>query len=402
MIIKKDQIMDKLTTYKAQFCRQYFYQLKQFIREFDLSDKNKDPFGMRFLLDAYDSSGLKDAQKYKDNCKWRNDIEGSDKELMLAIEEYFFISDSSSSLQKQQEKLFDGLADPDHKATDDVIKAVFTDEVTMSAILTHFGISISDDDKTLEPQIQKFDHFIDKINKPGTKCYSLADYNKALHLFQQCRNDGTHNLLQQEVPQRKIALQFLAFVYIGLTYILRMAWEKKGDLLVGYHYNRPQPFEMPTTTLKIVVKVKDSSNDKIFKYVFVPNIKNGSVREEKEIEPTEIMELTYQVRKYERFKLEVTYGTSSMQDTKWFGNNEPRLLSYYYWNPIFEVTLPSISYINPGLKIGNIETEELIVKLLDDVNRRQEGLAKEKTTETVNKVLSSVNDNAKVYQQIIQ
>lgn len=400
--------MDNLTNFKALFCRQFFPQLKQFIREFDLSRnksnpaKDKDTLGMSFLLDSYNSSTLKDAAKYRDQCKWQNDIVGGDKELMLAIEEYFSITSETAPLQIQQQYLFEGLADPDNKATDNVIKAVFTDDKTLLAILAHFGIKVPDSDNTLEPQIQRFDGFVKNFFEPGNKKnYSLADFNKALHLFQQCRNDNVHNLRQQEVPQRKIALQFLAFVYIGLTYLLRMAWNEKGDWLVGHHYSRPRNFDMPAQDLNIVVRVKDSSNDKILKYDFVPNIKKGSERVTKEIDPTGILELTFQVKKYDKFKLGITYGNSDMQETKWFGDGkDSKIVSYYYWNPTFEVNLPSMSSIQPGLNVDNEKTQELIAQLLEDVNKRQDGLAKEMATDAVNKVLAELEPVLQKIQQL--
>lgn len=350
-------------TYKAQFCRQYFVQLKQFVYSFNVS---KDELGMKFLLDAYDyNNNITKINEWKNNCNWDNNIKADygDKELMLSIEEYFSIT-NVHPYQHYQKELFEGLMDSDKYLSNDRVTSLFTDQETLFAILSHFGIPFPKGNDIIENQIKKFDDFA-QIIAYGKPKLLFNSFNNALHLFQQCRNRNCHNIIIQEVPQRKIAFQFLAFMYIGLTFLLRMGWSIKENELIHKGYKKPDVFQIPEQELIIDVKVKDSSDDKIVRYEFVPNYKNGANRFSKDIEPTEKLRISHPVRKYDKFKLVITYRNSKSEEIKVFGDKGDKMLTYYYWRPTFEVILPEISNLQPGLT-NSLSTEKLLAQLLDN------------------------------------
>ena len=169
-----------------------------------------------------------------------------DKNLMLAIEEYFHITDENEKLQGQRETLFSALIEPDKNATDNNIRVCFVDDITLRSILCYFGLKegkkTNDSQKDyISNQIRSFDEFACTVAFGGE--LSFANYNKALELFHQLRNNNTHPIIKQEIPQRKIALLFLAFTYIGLVYLLRMAWFKKSEKLKKYR--EPEVFSIP-------------------------------------------------------------------------------------------------------------------------------------------------------------
>lgn len=370
--------MANQTNYKAQFCRQYFTQLKSYIREFDFKNNN---LGMNFLSEVI-----------KQDFSWDNTVSMIDKNLMLAIEEYFHITDANEELQDQRETLFSALINPDKEATDNNIRICFVDEITLRSILCHFGVK--EEQKTNTPQIDTISNQIKSFNTfAETVAYggelSFANFNNALELFRQLRNNNAHYIIKQEGPQRKIAFQFLSFTYIGLVYLLRMAWYQKSERLTNY--KKPEVFSIPKQSLHIIVNRQDSTNDNIIGYEFVPNIKNGSERITKLIDPTPRLEITVPVRKYDKFKLIVKYGTpdKTVVDIA-FGNQGEKMLTYYYWNPTLKINLPSSSSILPGLDIGANSTEELIAKLLDNVNKQQEGKAKDTVSGIVDNILNAL------------
>ena len=179
------------TNYKAQFCRLYFTQLKSFIRKFDVKSNN---LGMDFLT-------VVDKQSFW----WDNTIDMADKDLMLAIEEYFFITGKSDTLQGQRETLFSALIDSDKFATDKNVKICFVDDATIKAILSYFGLIGGNEKKFIKDYIKDFDFFAAAVAFGGR--LSFANYNKALRLFEFHRNNNAHNIIKQEIPKRKIAFQ---------------------------------------------------------------------------------------------------------------------------------------------------------------------------------------------------
>lgn len=362
---------NKTNNFKAQFCRLYFTQLYGFIRKFDVKRNN---LGMKFLTEI-------DDKEYN----WDNSVYMSDKNLMAAIEEYFYITDSNSALQDMRETLLKGLILPDKYATDPAVKNVFVEEVTLRTILTYFGIK---EEQKIDDQIKAFNSFAESIACGGN--LSFARYNQALYLFKLNRNNQAHHIRKQEVYQRKIAFQFLIFTYIGLIYLLRTAWyEKECELLK--RYNKPEKFSIPEQSLHIIVNRKDSSNDNIIGYEFVPNIKKGNERIKKSIDPKAQLDIIVPVRKYDKFKLIIKYGTSDNKIVDLpFGEKGDTMLSYYYWEPTWIINLPSSSSIHPGLSLEVHITEELVTRLLENVNKQQEGAAKQKVTAIVNEVLCAL------------
>lgn len=372
--------MDNQTNYKAQFCRQYFTQLKSFIPKFDVKRNN---LGMDFLT-------IIDEGEFK----WDNTVHMIDKNLMLAIEEYYHITDTEE-LQEQRETLFSALINSDKFATDKNVKICFVDDVTIKAILEYFGFTFKEEKEYyIKDYIRDFVDFASKVafetDNKSKSGLSFANYEKALRLFEYHRNNNAHRIIKQEIPKRKIAFQYLAFTYIGLVYLLRAAWYEKPERLTNY--KKPDKFSIPKQSLHIIVNRQDSTNDNIVGYEFVPNMKKGiEERITVQVNPTPRLEITVPVRKYDKFKLIVKYGTPDNNVVNiTFGDKGEQMLTYYYWNPTLNINLPSSSNILPGLSIGSDSTEELIAKLLDNVNKQQEGKAKDTVSDIVSNLLTAL------------
>lgn len=375
--------------YKAKFCRQFFYQLKGFVENFNL---NKNNLGMEFLLEVYNND-----PRRKDSCRWINSVIVEESDLMLAIEEFYAITNTNKELQKQRDdRLMAGLLEPDKFATEEIMARLFADDHTLKAILNYFGIDKVKKAKRIEDQITCFDEFASAAafsGKDGKK-YSINFYNNALHLFQYYRNSGIHNFFKKGVPQRKIAIQFLAFTYIGLTYLMRQTWKLRKDRLGNYI--QPKDFAIPSQPLKITISTNDE-NDKIISYEFIPNTDNPSKKTGNNISPSNYIEIGENegiyVRKYEKFKLSVTYRTpSGYSETVTFGKeNDEKMLIYYYWAPTFEVHLPKISDLKPGItNTGNSAIDNKVAKLFEDANKQTDELLRECMLKATNDFLNII------------
>lgn len=380
-------------SYKAQFCREYFYQLKGFIENFSL---NKNNLGMEFLLEVYN-----DVPERKKYCRWDNTVKVEEKDLMLAIEEFYSITQASETLQEQRERIFKGLMDPNKLATDDMLKSVLVDQQTMQAILYYFGVSgirkVSNKKKEsqdIEDLIQGFKLFANDAayTRSESKNFNIFFYSQALHLFQQLRNDPAHKLFKKSVPQRKIAFQYVAFMYIGLTYLLRQTWKLRENTL-GKHTKTDSflNFSMPSQPMKIAIAT-DDENDRIFGYEFTPDISNPSQRVVENIDPTNRVDnLEVSVRKYQSFKLSVTYGKPDDFKTVTFGEDGDKMLIYYYWTPTFEIHLPKVSELKPGLtNTGSADIDDKVAKLFENANKQQDFAIRSAMIKAANDFMNSL------------
>ena len=395
---------------KAHFCRTFFPTLKEFILEFNFND-NIHNLEMGFLLESYnyminssDPERKKKGERFKNQCRWKNTMNLKDEELMLAIEEYFEITDSSEILQTQRERLFNGLIEPDKFASDDdVIKAVFVDQNTLKQIFAHFGIAEQDIDsgeEYIQGLIKSYDIFAQKVfnnNSGDIDVLNVVYFNKALYLFQQCRNNDAHNIIIRDVPHRKIALQFLAYMYIGLTLILRKAWTIKSIMSTYTIADEYKSYKMPVTELHIDVTPRDSSSDYIYGYKLTPLTNDAVKKEEVNISPEKKLELIRDIRKYGKFSIAITYGTNDGgKQTKEFTDLE---LTYYYWQPTLEIKLPSSKILKPGL--GDKSFDDLYIGLKEESHNIKDEKRKQDYQELIDKSFGKIEPELKLLREII-
>lgn len=123
---------------KASFCRQQFPFLLQFLKHFDLSDIHSGhdySLNMDFLLQSYShlDGSPENISHRKETCCWiLKDVNKED--VLLAIDEYFDITDKNDYLAEQRNKLLFNVVRSKRE-----IQYSFDDNTTLS-ILNYFNI----------------------------------------------------------------------------------------------------------------------------------------------------------------------------------------------------------------------------------------------------------------------
>lgn len=255
---------------KILFCRQYFQELKLFLSDFDIRDvEGKNTLSMHPLLGAYDIDSSNNnkvdpsvrrewnetnAQTKKKNAKWAI-ANVSDVDLMLAIEEFYHITEQYN-LHVERDELLNKL----FSHTDEYYS--FTDTFS-GKILQHFGFLI-----------------ITNINKAtigGDQFGALKDvldqrdeyhFCHSLELLVALRNAKAHEKTPF-VPE--LYHKYIIFTYVGLTYISRRIWKnygKDGRLIClggkGKIKNCPKDalkFEMPRETKDFTIQAASGQRE---------------------------------------------------------------------------------------------------------------------------------------------
>lgn len=285
---------------KAEFCKTYFPTMLTFVNHCNIVDND---FALSFLNDALP----KDAQR---NYSWH--LEGDDrigeKDLMLGVEEFWALTEESFGKQRDYwvGKLlwFEGEWQELHLG---IAIQVFNE------ILTHFGNIRSVDFFIINPSIQQFSICIELM--------ALCNFNLI-----ESKEDFTRNYYA-----------FLIYTLIGLTSILRKEWNNNNPCLLT-QYERPPLFQIPKQRLEVEI-VWDDENSHMTK-------KSDSISKH----------LTFfmLVRKYDPFKIDVTYGQPNYLKSR---VETEQTLSYYYWETSLNITIPS-GYKNKPLIIKLKEIEK--------------------------------------------
>ena len=216
---------------KILFCRQYFQELKLFLSDFDISEaEGKNTLSMHPLLIAYDidvsnnkkvdPSARRErnetyAQTKKENAKWAI-ANVSDADLMLAIEEFYHITELYN-LTRKREELLKKLFSP----TDELY--AFTDNLS-GTILQHFGLLIikrnegTRDEGTIGSQF--------RLLKDVLNYRDEYQFCHSLELLAALRNAHSH---ENTLFAPQLYHKYIIFTFVGLTYICRRIWKKYGE-----------------------------------------------------------------------------------------------------------------------------------------------------------------------------
>jgi TPR repeat protein len=358
---------------KARFCRQYFIELKQFLSDFDISNKEGEDYAnslnMHFLLDDAHSTYVYkpkpkeelteeelwentqiEREKQKKECFWQLGVI-DEKDLMIAIEEFFFITSQTQSLKTKQENLLDCLFNMDGKSQMDF------DDDTSFAIFTYFGIIKDSKAITIGKQSQAFLKF---LNNGAQGEYR---YYEAFKLFKLLRNFKQHH---GKLPYRGDTLllfhKFIVFTLIGVVYICRRLWQDNATeqlLKEKGGYQKPDAiseFKIPEDVLDVIIRTEEGPIIESCRY----KIGNNDWEQVRQPQPlTNEIKFQLQVRKYESFEIEVY-----CQNRK-SPFHLRRVLNYYSWYLVLDVNIPQINPIYKGIGGGNKEVEDLFSKIID-------------------------------------
>lgn len=378
---------------KAQFCRQYFIELKQFLSDFDISDKKDGTYAnnldmhdlMRDSLNAYSykpknnekEKGLTKKEIKEKTCEYRDarrfnmywqlgPIKESD--LMLAIEQFFYITENKKygengiDLQERRNKLLTYLLD----STNDSV--IDFEDYTLHSILDCFNV-LKDtyvlDEKhvnTIGDQVQEFIRFAE------TAPEDLKRFKYALSLFRELRNWKSHQgTLPYMIVQLNLFHKFIVFTYIGLVYVCRRIWGSNNKLVRHLDkgkqqvYNRPEEaldFNMPREKVHLIIKKDESKNISCF---YCPQDKE----EGEELKPTnqtgEEFHFDIFPQKYVPFKLKI------IKDSIDEPFIIPKELNYYSWFLTLEINIPRVIVNYKGIAGNNTQIEKLISELASGI-----------------------------------
>lgn len=358
---------------KARFCRQYFIELKQFLSDFDISDKEGENYAnslnMHFLLDdAYTTYIYKpkaneelteeelwektqtECEKQKKECFWQLGVI-NEKDLMIAIEEFFYITSQTQSLKTKQDNLLDCLFNMDGKSQMDF------DDDTSYAIFTYFGVINDSQVPTIGKQSQAFLKFLNNGIQGEKKYY------EAFKLFKLLRNFKQH---RGKMPYRGDTLllfhKFIVFTLIGVVYICRRLWQDNASeqlLKEKGGYQKPDAiseFKIPEDFLDVIIRTEEGPIIESCRY----KIGNNDWEQIRQPQPlTNEIKFQLQVRKYEFFEIEV-YCQNSKSPF-----HLRRALNYYSWYLMLDVNIPHINPIYKGIGGSNKEVEDLFSKIID-------------------------------------
>ncbi len=372
---------------KAQFCRQYFIELKQFLSKFDISDREDGTYSndldmhslMEDSLNAYtykpknsESELTKQqiidkTQRYRDerrfNMHW-NIGSINEKDLMLAIEQYFDItqkenySEQMIDLQEKRNTLISYLLDPSND------RAIEFEDYSLHAILRRFNVLSNDVVEPIGNQVQEFNHFTDVASN------HLKRFKWALVLLKELRNwKGHQGSLPYMIEQLKLFHKFILFTYIGLVYVCRNIWADNqcliriGDRGREIRYNRPGEaldFNIPAEKVNIVIK---NFEKKKFTCYYCLNREDEGDKLEPIRQNDE--ELCYELshQKYVPFYLKIfTEGDGEPFVT-------PKELNYYSWFLTLEINVPKVLVYYEGIAGNNTQIENLVSDIASEIDK---------------------------------
>ncbi len=267
---------------KADFCQQHFNTILTFVNRCNLSD---DHFGLRFLCDA-----LPQESCFTFEWKLNEGDRVKEEELMLGIEEFWMITDERF---KDERDLLTGVLSGDCSSVYRIVNVSVTPLIR--AILTHFGGIHPDELPEISPSVREY-----------AKCIHLL-INLNASLF----SEGTDRI------HRYCA--FIVYALIGLTVLLRKAWQNDGGRHLARRYTTPPHYEMPDQYVEVHILLEEP--DLAGQLHFMGEKLNYALR----------------ARKYVPFTIDVSFGKDKFLKR---GIHQTAMLTYYCWQTIAEVIIP--------------------------------------------------------------
>ena len=337
---------------KARFCKQYIPRLKEFLSDFDISERiidnknnTRDSLGMRFLLKKYDEmKNKKIAKQLKEDCHWQID-NISDKELLLAIEEFFhittdnYIGNDINSFSEKRNTLLCNL----FKLGINVDEQKNIDDTTLFKIANYFGVrkDINELGKLHEP----FEGFAYALQNRDSKEIGIYQFRNALRLFSCIRNGVVHPDYKYRGDELNHYHEFIIFTYIGYVLACRRIWEAFNfesidTRTVSYVKENNETKKIETkTTFEVPRNVEELKKFKIPSEKVEIKILPGKHRLQKvncNVSPVELISRNHyliEVCKYEPYKITIEYDNAGRTEV----NDE---LDCYSWFNCYNIVLP--------------------------------------------------------------
>lgn len=272
---------------KARFCKQYMPSLKEFLSDFDISETLTDDkqacnsLKMHFLLDKYDDIKQKDEgkrkkqiKKLKENCKWH--IKNvTDEELLLAIEEFFFITEKTDKINEAKNNNSQVLDEKNtisgkrNKLLENLFKYGFKGDeqssiadTTMFAIAEYFGIKKEIQD--LGKLFETYECIAYALKEKNPEESGVWQFHNALRLFSCVRNGVVHPDFQYDGEKLTRYHEFIIFTYIGYVLACRRIWKAfnyEPILSAMLKYNKEKDEIERAKTLTLFEFPKESKKD---------------------------------------------------------------------------------------------------------------------------------------------
>ena len=374
---------------KASFCRQQFPFLLQFLKHFDLSDIHSGhdySLNMDFLLQSYShlDGSPENISHRKETCCWiLKDVNKED--VLLAIDEYFDITDKNDYLAEQRNKLLFNVVRSKRE-----IQYSFDDNTTLS-ILNYFNIIKPEKIKELEKRkkgeklkvdIGKQKGFFSDFIACPSEISQNKDYNNvskydnevgekipeysfvnAFHLLGSLRNWGSHDIENYSNGETHLFYRYIIYTHIGITYMCRHFWNKHKDTLIENGYVWPEIMDncnLKEDVIKVIVKgVNEGQLITSCNYI----IGKG--------DPTPV---NFQPARKIEFDISIKKFTSIIVNVICDGKNYniEKYISYYGWNKLFiEIEPPERVHGHfDGIAGDDKEIETLISKLFSDFEEK--------------------------------
>lgn len=366
---------------KARFCKQYIPRLKEFLTDFDISERiidgkrnTRDSLGMRFLLAKYDEmKNTKLIKTLKENCHWQiNNV--TDEELLKAIEEFFHITNSQSrnddinSISGHRNTLLFNL----FKLGISVDDQQNIDDTTIFRIANYFGIkqNIQELGKLYEP----FEGFAYALAKDEPEEIGIYQFHNALRLFSCVRNGVIHPDYKYRGDELNHYHEFIIFTYIGYVLACRRIWQHfKFDSvetrIVSYKKEDKKLVRIETpTTIKAPENVDDLKSfslpeEKVEIIIEQGNHKLTNVKcngNDATLEHDNLYSII--TCKYKPFKIEIQYDNIKTYDYN-------GLLDCYSWFNCYNIVLPDdVTHSSSDYKVFSEGVRELIENVSESVN----------------------------------
>ena len=315
---------------KARFCKQYIPRLKEFLEDFDISERivnghinTRDSLGMRFLLKKYEENRNKEQiQTLKENCFWHiNNV--NDEELYFAIEEFFYITYNKkedkvkghNSISAKRDLLLSNLFKLGIKVDEQSNQS----DTTMFRIAEYFGVKGSVRD--LGNLYQPLENLAKKVAAKCPEETGVLQFINALKLYSSVRNGVVHPDYKYKEGELNHYHEFIIFTYIGYVFVCRRIWKIISKLQIKQDLSpfKLDGFELPKNDIEITI---DSGKHQLIKVSC-----NGNSLGKKE------NSYLVSISKYEPFTIRVDYDNNEYYEFK----DE---LDCYSWFNNYKIVLP--------------------------------------------------------------
>lgn len=260
-----------------------------------------------------------------------------ERDVLIAINEYFDITSDSHDLEKYRNVLLRNVIQ-----SGKVEKYNFEDNTTLS-IINHFSIH-SDEKGDIGTQVKWFGQFIkeaygiraEEQDREVQKSAKELCFQKAFKLLSYLRNMKNHNGGIFSEEELKIFHKYIFYTHIGIVYVCQRVWKEHSTILSNVKnkegkciYNIPKCLNRELDIEIIEVRIKaDGKNNEISDCRYKVGDGNEYFVNEK---PNNEIHFSIQAPKYASISINFICQNEEYSDN--------RTINYYWWNPVLEITV---------------------------------------------------------------